>query len=66
MFAELGSLFLLNGPIPVWPWYWISLPSFSCGLVWSNAIKSVASGLAALMAVALRFLSCYSATVRVT
>ena len=32
----------------------------------SNAITSVASGLAALMAVALRFLSCYSATVRVT
>ena len=40
--------------------------AFSSGLVWSNAITSVASGLAALMAVALRFLSRYSATVRVT
>lgn len=40
--------------------------AFSSGLVWSNAITSVASGLAALMAVALRFLSRYSTTVRVT
>ena len=29
IFAELGSWFLLNGPIPVWPTYSMSLPSFS-------------------------------------